>query len=136
LVQNPRDSQNERVFTGPGFDPDQDEDVFENLDTAIIDVLAPDLRLASGVIAHLYKLPAYLRAFIYGFADFQGDYGPEPLNGFGGEGSPFPSEAASGEQKPRKRKRAAAVDDTLVENGGQTRKPRTKRYLKSVVRDL
>lgn len=41
--------------------------VFELLDSVVIEVLAPDVRLAANVITHLYKLPADLRSLVYGF---------------------------------------------------------------------
>jgi hypothetical protein len=42
-------------------------DVFGLLDSVVIEVLSPDVRLAANVITHLYKLPADLRSLVYGF---------------------------------------------------------------------
>ena len=63
-------------------------DVFELLDSAVIEVLAPDVRLAANVITHLYKLPANLRSLVYGFITHGN-------NESGSSGSP-PQHARSG----------------------------------------
>jgi hypothetical protein len=42
-------------------------DIFELLNSAVLEVLAPDVELAARVIGHLYRLPAGLRSLIYGF---------------------------------------------------------------------
>lgn len=73
----------DQFFAEPEPDSDQDEDVFENLNVAIIHALAPDLRLAAGVIANLYELPPHLRAFVHGFVRHQGhgDHGGNSEHG-------------------------------------------------------
>lgn len=60
----------------------ENRDAFELLDSAVIEVLAPDVLLAANVITHLYKLPANLRSLVYGFVTH------------GGHGSRSPNPAA------------------------------------------
>lgn len=67
--------------------------VFELLDSAIIEVLAPNIRLAANVISHLYKLPANLRSLVYGFIT----HGNE---GGGYYNAPPPAEHDSESQQP------------------------------------
>jgi hypothetical protein len=125
------------LFEEPDSDSDE-EDVFETLNTAIINVLAPDLRLAAGVIAHLYNLPAHLRAFVYGFTRHYGDedYGPEL--GYGFDAGPSSSNSAQtlNGQFFSKRKRRSVSDDHLTEDVVERRKSRMKSYKKSIVDKL
>jgi len=134
-------SDNNRIclFEEPESDSDSEE-VFESLNTAIINVLAPDLRLAVGVITHLYKLPAHLRAFVYGFAKHNGDEDEDHSTNFG-----YGFDAVSSISNPTqgldgqvllKRKRRSAGDDPLVEDLVQPRKSRAKSYTKSIVDKL
>ena len=117
---------------------DQDEDVFENLNAAIIDVLAPDFPLASGVTAHLYNLPAHMRSFVYGFASHQGN-GEDafiPLEGFCGETSPSQLQAGSEQQASSKRLVGVFDDDNVAEYDARVKKRRHKRLSKTFVDTL
>jgi hypothetical protein len=132
------DNNRNGLFEEPESDSDEEEDVFESLDNAIIDVLAPDLRLAAGVITHLYKLPAHLRAFVYGFARHNGDENHSPDFGYEFDAGPSISNPTQGldGQALSKKKRKSASDDHLTEDVVQRRKSRAKSYTKSIVDKL
>lgn len=124
------------LFHEPDSESDENEDVFESLNSAIIEVLAPDLRLAAGVITHLYQLPAHLRSFVYGFTghteydaphfDYEADARPSLST---------PAQSSDGHVR-RKRKDRPSGDDHLSQDIAKPKKSRAKCYTKAIVDKL
>jgi hypothetical protein len=126
--------ENNRIsfFDEPELEPDsdEDEDAFESLNTAIINVLGPDR--AAGLIPHLYQLPAHLRAFVFGFATHNGGEDNSTMLGYGSDAGPSipnPTQGLDG-CGTSKRKRRLAGDNTLPAGVAQERKTRVKPYKK------
>jgi len=120
------------TFDEPGLEPDsdEDEDAFESLNTAIINVLGPDR--AAGLIPHLYQLPAHLRAFLFGFATHNGGEGNTRELGYesdAGRSIHNPTQGLDG-CGTSKRKRRPAGENTSPARVAQERKTRVKPYKK------
>lgn len=111
-------------------DSDEDEDAFESLNTAIINVLGPDR--AAGLIPHLYQLPAHLRAFVFGFATHNGGEDNTLVLGYESDAGPSihnPTQGLDG-CGTSKRKRRRAGENTSPARVTQERKTRAKPYKK------
>jgi hypothetical protein len=116
----------------------EESDVFELLDSVVIEVLAPEVRLAANVIAHLYKLPANLRSLVYGFITHG--------NNESGSSNSAPGHAESGtdsqqifpiaKQPDKKRKGNQDGDDESGDQKPRDTRNRSRAYSKARVLKL